>query len=115
MEPEVLITRKDRKLSPIKPVSCETEPDTQNSPRETESNNGNSQNSGNRLEKDKKNCQIMRMKTGRIPIAIVCKNQNPQKVLGVIPEVHITPQELLSKLKLREAMRKKKTCACNIF
>ncbi|OMJ85012.1 hypothetical protein SteCoe_13790 [Stentor coeruleus] len=115
MDTEVLIARNDRKLSSIKPGSFETETDTHNSTRETESNNENSQNSRCRLEKAKKNCQIMSKKTGRIPIAIIRKNQNPQKILGVIPEVHITPYELLSRLKFKEAMRKKKSCACIIF
>ncbi|OMJ70626.1 hypothetical protein SteCoe_31347 [Stentor coeruleus] len=115
MDTEALTIEISSVLPLVKPERLEIESETYNSLREEESSSGDSQSINCRLKSVKKNCQIMKQNPGRIPISTILKNQNPNKKLGAIPEVHITPQELLLKLKLNEAKRKQNSCSCLIF
>ncbi|OMJ65930.1 hypothetical protein SteCoe_37408 [Stentor coeruleus] len=115
MDNEELETGKNSQLASIKPMLFDVDLEAYSSCKETDSNSGDSTNSKKRLQSVKKNCQIMSKAPNRISISKILRNKNTNKGLRVIPEIHITPKELLQRLKLNEEKRKKKSCACLIF
>lgn len=119
METEILSINQYELTESAMPISAQYfELDTQHSNQDSE--NPTSSNKGSRLSfsLNKKKCLILPKIPNRMNISILpgnTKSSKNSKPAGIL-DFKITPQDLLKRLKLNEAKRKKSTsCACIII
>ncbi|OMJ86934.1 hypothetical protein SteCoe_11489 [Stentor coeruleus] len=119
METESLLINQYDMTDLSRPVSAQfIELDTQHTNQDSENSVSNTKDSRLNFSLAKKKCQILPKIPNRMNIPIVpmkAKSGKNSRPAGV-PDFKITPHELLIRLKLNEAKRKKSTtCTCIII